>query len=243
MHGRLRATFCPYRCVSQRFGGGGGSMVQTAAQRNARPAGTQDDARQMMKHLVRYGFAVALAATAAAPLAAQPGADTTAAGVMQERAARRPFDAVLRHRAELELSDGQVRQLQTIRERLEQRNAPLRSQLVEQTQRWRAERRGQLERMTPRERRQELRRMRELPAGQRVPADVQPIVRQMRVNIEEATHEAQGVLTPEQRLRVRELLRREVRAVRRPGARMQRRPGVEGRRPRAERRLREGRRP
>jgi hypothetical protein len=195
-----------------------------------------------MKHLVRYGFALALAATAAAPLAAQPGADTVA-GVMQERAARRPFDAVLRHRAELELSDAQVRQLQTIRERLEQRNAPLRSRLVEQTQRWRAERRGQLERMTPRERRQELRRMRELPAGQRVPADVQPIVRQMRVNIEEATHQAQGVLTPEQRLRVRELLRREVRTVRRPGARVQRRPGMEGRRPGAERRPREGRRP
>lgn len=194
----------------------------------------------MIKHLVGYGFALALAATAAAPLAAQPGADTTAAGVRQERAARRPFDALMRHRAELGLNDGQVRQLQTIRERLEQRNAPLRTQLVERNRTWRAERRQQLERMTPEQRREELRRLRRAPAGQRVPADIQPIVRQMRVNIEEATHEAQGVLTPEQRLRVRELLRREVRGARRPAAERRLR---EGRRPGAERRMREGRQP
>jgi hypothetical protein len=193
-----------------------------------------------MKNLARYGLALALSLSAAAPLAAQPGRDTMDAETAQENAARRPFDALLRHRAELELSDGQVRQLQTIRERLEQRNAPLRAQLVERGERWRAERRTQLERMTPQQRRQELRRLRQTPAGQRVPADMQPLVRQMRVNIEEATHEAQGVLTAEQRLRVREILRREVRE-RRPGAR---RPAAERRRERVEeRRGREGRRP
>lgn len=193
-----------------------------------------------MKTLVRYGFVLALAAFAAAPAAAQPGRDTLDAGAAQEDAARRPFDALLRHRAELELTDGQVQRLQGIRQRLEQRNAPLRAQLAERSQRWRAERRTQLERMTPQQRRQELRRLRQLPAGQRVPADMQPLVRQMRVNIEEATHEAQGVLTAEQRLRVREILRREVRG-HRPGVR---RPVLERRRERVqERRLRERRQP
>lgn len=198
-----------------------------------------------MKNYFRYGFALALALSAAVPAAAQPGRDTADADVAQENAARRPFDALIRHRAELGLTDGQVQRLQGIRQRLEERNAPLRAQLAERSERFRAERRTQLERMTPEQRREELRRLRQLPARQRVPADMQPLVRQMRVNIEEATHEAQGVLTAEQRLRVREILRREVRVRTdvRPGARA-RRPAAERRRERVqERRVREGRQP
>jgi hypothetical protein len=182
-----------------------------------------------MKSLMTFGLALVLAAGSAAPLAAQR--DTAEAGAARGGPA---FDRLVRHRAELQLSDAQVRQLQEIRERLEAQNAPLRQQLTEQSRRFRSERREQLERMSPEERRAELRRLRQQRAGERVPADMQPLVRQMRVNIEEAMHQAQGVLTAEQRLRAREILRREVRGTRRPGMRGERRvrPGVEGRRPR-----------
>jgi hypothetical protein len=69
---------------------------------------------------------------------------------------------------------------------------------------------------------------------------MQPLVRQMRVNIEEAMHQAQGVLTAEQRLQARRILQRELRASRRPGVRPRgpaRRP--QARMPGAERRVRE----
>jgi hypothetical protein len=184
-----------------------------------------------MKTLMTLGLALALAAGSAAPLAAQPGRDTAAAA--RAHGAERPaLQALVRHREELGLSDAQVRQLQAIRERLEAQNAPLRQQLAAQSRRLRTERRQQLERMSPEERRAELRRLRQQPRGERVPADMQPVVRQMRVNIEEAMHQAQGVLTAEQRLRAREILRREVRGARRPGVRGERRvrPGAEGRR-------------
>jgi hypothetical protein len=157
-------------------------------------------------------FALAAALTVAAPLAAQSGG--AEAPAQREQAQRRPFDALFRHRAELGLSDAQLRQIEAVRARLEERNAPLRQELAARTRQMRAERRTQLERMTPEERRRELQRLRRLPADQRVPADVRPVVRQMRVNIEEATHQAQGVLTPEQRVRARELLRAEMRAAR-----------------------------
>jgi hypothetical protein len=175
-----------------------------------------------MKTLITCGLALALAAGTAAPLAAQPGRDTAAA-VHTRGEAVPAFQSLMRHRDDLGLSDAQVRQLQAIRERLEAQNTPLRQQLAEQTRRMRTERRQQLERMSPAERHAELRRLRRLPAGERVHADMQPVVRRMRVNIEEAMHQAQGVLTAEQRLRARELLRGE-RAARRPAVRGERRP-------------------
>jgi hypothetical protein len=196
-----------------------------------------------MKLLTIAAVALSLAAGTAAPLAAQPGRDTAAVRV--RGAALPAFERLMRHRAELGLSDAQVRQLEGIRERLQARNAPLREQLAAQSQRFRTERREQLQRMSPEERRAELRRVRAQRAGERVPADMQPVMRQMRVNIDEAMHQAQGVLTAEQRVRARELLRAE-RAERRPGVRGQRerRPGA-GVRPRMERerRLRENRQP
>jgi hypothetical protein len=180
-----------------------------------------------MKHLLWFCLALGMAA-GSAPLAAQPtGLEDPAL-----REAERPFASLMRHRAELGLTDEQVGRLQAIRAELETRNGPLRRQLMQQHQRWREERRAQLERMSPTERRAELRRLRERPAEQRVPADMQPVVRQMRVNLDEAMGRAQGVLTAEQRVRARAILRRELREQRearprpRPGVRPGARPGA-----------------
>lgn len=161
-----------------------------------------------MKHLLRFCLAL-LVMAGAAPLAAQPLPDDPAL-----REAQRPFESLMRHRAELRLTNEQVGRLQSIRAELEQRNGPLRRQLMAQHQRWREERRAQLERMSPAERRAELRRLREQPAARRVPTDMQPVVRQMRVNIEEAMHRAQGVLSAQQRVEARDILRRELRELR-----------------------------
>lgn len=188
-----------------------------------------------MKLPLRLGLALVLAATAAAPLAAQqPPARERAdrVGVRQD-ADRRPFDALLRHRVELQLTDDQVRRIEAIGQRLQAQNAPLRQRLVEQTREWRQERRTQVERMTPEQRREELRRLRQEGRGRTVPPDMQPLVQQMRVNINEAMHQAQSVLTAEQRVRAQQVLRRE-RTVRRPGARGER--GERGPRGRIERR-------
>ncbi|HEX6040851.1 MAG TPA: hypothetical protein VFZ20_22515, partial [Longimicrobium sp.] len=182
----------------------------------------------MMKHLVRFCLALLLAAGAAAPLAAQPGAEDPAL-----REAERPFHALLRHRAELGLTEQQVARLSEIRADLERRNGPLRRELMTRHQRWREERRAQLERMSPQERRAELRRVRERPAGERVPADMQPIVRQMRGNIDQAMARAQSVLTADQRDRARTILRRELRE----GRRVAPRAGARGPAPRAEQRV------
>ena len=192
-----------------------------------------------MNKLITCGLALVLAAGTAAPLAAQR--DTSRAEVRGE--GRPALQALMRHRAELGLSDAQVRQLQTIRERLEAQNAPLRQRLAEQNRRFRAERREQLERMSPEARRAELRRLRGQRPAERLPADMQPVVRQMRVNIAEAMHQAQGVLTAEQRVRARELLRSERGA--RPGVHGERRRPGAARRPGAERerRTRENRQP
>jgi hypothetical protein len=183
-----------------------------------------------MRNPVRYVLAALLAAFAAAPAAAQPGDRPP----FPEDAARRPFDALLRHRGELQLSAEQVRRIEAIGRQLEERNAPLRQRLVQDHQRWREERRAQLERMTPQQRRAELRRMRGQRGEPPVPEALRPTVQQMRVNISDALHQAQGVLTAEQRVRAQDILRRQMRAEHRPGARrraleeerMRRRPGA-----------------
>jgi len=66
--------------------------------------------------------------------------------------------------------------------------------------------------MSPDERRRELRRVREArrPA-ERVPEQMQPVVREMLVNIRLSMQQAEEVLTAEQRRQVREILRRSVR--------------------------------
>ena len=135
-------------------------------------------------------------------------------GVLREDAERRAFDMLLRHRQQLALSDQQVRRLEEIRVRLERQNAPLRARLVQEHHRWQAARRAQLERMSADERRQELRRLREGHGAAHLPEPLQTTVRQMRLHINEAMHQAQGVLTAEQRLRARELLARQAAAAR-----------------------------
>jgi hypothetical protein len=190
----------------------------------------------MMKSFARPALVLLLAALASVPAAAQSGAaereraqaerarvsaerarvDAVRArvatqGAMHEAAERRAFDLLLRHRAELALSEQQVRRLQAILARLDQRNAPLRQRLVQQHQHLQAERRAQLERMSAGQRRAELHRLRR--ARPDVPRSLEPTVRQMRLNIHEAVQQAQAVLTVRQRLRARELARMEVRAV------------------------------
>ncbi|HEX5871065.1 MAG TPA: hypothetical protein VFY65_11640 [Longimicrobium sp.] len=201
----------------------------------------------MTKHFARAALALLLTVAAWAPAAAQQPeqpeararqeraraagdrarqAQTRAA--FREDAERRAFDVLLNNRTQLQLSEQQVRQIETIRQRLEQQNAPLRARLAEEHQRFQAERRAQVERMSADERRAELRRLRRegRPA---VPESLQPTVRQMRLNINEAMHQAQGVLTAEQRLRAQGLLRAQIQRARRPGMR-----GHPGPRPRRE---------
>jgi hypothetical protein len=161
-----------------------------------------------------------------------------ARAALRQDAERRAFDMLLNHRTQLQLTEQQVRQLEGLRTRLEQQNAPLRARLMEEHQRAQTERRAQLERMSADERRAELRRLqREGRPG--VPESLQPTVRQMRLNINEAVHQAQGVLTAEQRLRAQSLLRSQMQRARRPGARGQqgaRRPRHEMQRRRDDRR-------
>ncbi|WP_420126990.1 hypothetical protein [Longimicrobium sp.] len=223
------------------------------------------------KPRARVALALVGAAAGAAPAAAQQTPPETRARQERERATserqrtasdrmhniraraalsadaeRRAFDMLLNHRTQLELNEQQVRQLESIRTRLEQQNAPLRARLTEEHQRVQAERRAQLERMSAEERRAELRRLRQQgrPA---VPEALQPTVHQMRLNINEAVHQAQGVLTAEQRLRAQALLRAQVQRARRPGVRGQqprRQPQGQMQRRRDERRERaEGRQP
>jgi hypothetical protein len=173
----------------------------------------------MIRTMVRLLLLGPLAA--AAPLAAQPARDSATAAGFREDAARRPFDALLRHRAELRLSEQQVRQIEEVARALEARNAPLRERLVREHRRWRVERREQLQRMSVEERRRELRRVREQRGrGEAVPGTMRPVVREMLVNIEESIHQAQGVLTAEQRLQARQILRHEIVREGRAGARV-----------------------
>lgn len=173
-----------------------------------------------------------------ARIAGERARQAGARAAVREDAERRAFDMLLNHRTQLGLSEGQARQIDAIRTRLQQQNAPLRARLVEEHQRAQAERRAQLERMSADERRAELRRLqREGRPG--VPESLQPTVHQMRLNINEAVHQAHGVLTAEQRLRAQSLLRSQIQRARRPGARGQqgaRRPRHEMQRRREDRR-------
>ena len=167
---------------------------------------------------------------AAARAQAHTQAQAHAQAAFAEDAERRAFDMLLRHRAQLELTEQQVRRLEDIRARLEQQNAPLRSRLAEEHHRYQAERRAQLERMSAEQRRAELRRLRQ-HGRPPVPPSRQPTVRQMRLNNNEAVHQAQGVLTAEQRLRAQALIRQEMQRTRRA------RTEVESRRQRRQERM------
>ena len=171
-------------------------------------------------------YAVALA-LAAAPglLAAQQ--TTPQQGHGEQRGAwqgrRGGFDgerggqALLRYRQQLGLTDAQVQRLQAIHQRLEQRNAPI-VQRIDAARRqaglpeFRARRgeRGQRgEGMQGRRQRGERPQLtdQQRQAFQRFREQVKPLHEEMLRNRQEALREAQGVLTPQQRQQVQQLVR------------------------------------
>ena len=142
----------------------------------------------------------------AAPAAAQEDGPPARGAEMLARREQRPFDLLMEVRGELGLSDAQVGRLQAIAARLEETNRPVREELVRRWQAVREERRAALMRMTPEQRRAELRRIR----GQGpppVPESLRPLVQRMRGNIGAAMREAGTVLTPRQKARARALVR------------------------------------
>lgn len=161
------------------------------------------------------------AALLAAPLAAHAQNDSVAEArrVRVEREARalrgeqpgRPFELLRRHRAELQLTDEQVTRLEAIARRLEERNAPLRAQLRGARERMVAERRATLERLSPEQRRDSVRRMRENVRLRGVPEALRAPMEQMRTNQRAAMEEAQQVLTEQQKERARALVNQHMR--------------------------------
>lgn len=143
---------------------------------------------------------------AAAPAAAQPGPGGHPGLQVLRETEQRPLELLMDVRDELQLTDPQVVRLRQIATRLEQTNRPLRRQLVAEYGRWREQRRMELERMSPAQRRAELRRARRHPQPP-VPEPLRPLVRQIRGNVQAAVQEAGTVLTPQQKVRARELLR------------------------------------
>ncbi|MBV9108602.1 MAG: hypothetical protein JO306_04245 [Gemmatimonadetes bacterium] len=123
---------------------------------------------------------------------------------------QRPLETLMEVRQELQLTDAQMSQLQQIALRLDATNRPLRQELVRRWQAYREQRRTELLRMSPAERQAELERIRAQQDEQGrppVPAELQPLVRQIRGNIAMAMREAGTVLTPAQKARARELVR------------------------------------
>ena len=186
---------------------------------------------------MRSSRLVALAAgllLAAAPAAAQDDGPPVRGAELLERREQRPLDRLMEVRGELELSDAQVRRLQSIAARLEETNRPLREELVRRWQAVREERRAALMRMTPEQRQAELRRVRE-QGPPPVPESLRPLVQRMRGNIGAAMREAGTVLTPRQKARARALMRERRGGEMGPGMRRDGRPALGGRRPRARR--------
>lgn len=179
-------------------------------------------------------LAAALALLAAVPAAGQqPGAPGMDNEVLEERE-QRPFDALLLARQELRLTPDQVTRIEAIAARLDETNRPLRAELVRLWQAEREQRRAELMRMTPAERRAELRRVRAM--GQPpVPEHMRPLVQRIRRNIGDAMGEAGNVLTPGQRQQVREMVRQHARGRIGPGGRRPGRPGMVRRPPPAAR--------
>jgi hypothetical protein len=165
------------------------------------------------------------------PAAAQDDGPPTRGAEMLEQREQRPFERLMEVRGELGLSDAQVGRLQSIAARLEETNRPLREELLRRWQAVREERRARLMRMTPEERQEELRRVRE-QGPPPVPENLRPLLQRMRGNVAGAVREAGTVLTPRQKARARQLIRERGGRMR-PG--MQRGGGMQGRRPRARR--------
>ena len=199
-----------------------------------------------------YAIALALAG-APVLLAAQqtpPQGRGDQHGAWQDRRGARGerqggYQALLRYRQQLGLSDAQVSRLQSIQQRLQSRNAPI----VERVEAARRQaglpelrarrgqgeqgmqgqrRRGQRGRAQAGERRQLTDQQRQ--AMQRFREQVKPLHEQMLRNRQEAMREAQAVLTPQQRQQVQQLIQeRRGRDGDARGQRQGRRQGGEGR--------------
>lgn len=150
-----------------------------------------------------------LAFLAALPAAvrAQDGAAPPAWSAADEREGAVHFAVLLRHREELRLSRAQVARLEAVGRALEERNRPLRQQLRRQREEFVERRRAQVGRLSPEQRRDTLRRLREERArGEGLPPQMRPVVERMRANTRRAMEEAQRVLTAEQKRRARALV-------------------------------------
>lgn len=164
-------------------------------------------------HHLLLALVAALSAAAPAAVRAQDGAAPPAWGPAAEREGAMPFAVLLRHRGELRLSRAQVARLEAVGRALEERNRPLRQQLRRQREEFVERRRAQVGRLSPEQRRDTLRRLREERArGEGLPPQMRPVVERMRANTRRAMEEAQGVLTPEQKRRARALVRERVEA-------------------------------
>lgn len=172
-----------------------------------------------MRSMYRLVLTAALVAAPVALAAQQPPAPP--AGARAGGQWNRPgadggpgFQFLLRHRAELKLSDAQVQQIQTIGQELQTANAPLREKVrsARQAQRpqlseqQRQALRDSLRKLTPEQRRSEMQKLREQHRTQaQLPPELQPTVQQMRENGRKALERLQAVLTPEQRTQARQL--------------------------------------
>lgn len=155
----------------------------------------------MMHRRKIFGWTwLALALMAApAPLAAQQTSqDTASAAPSHWSRGHGPVEKLLRHRADLNLSEAQVARLEEINRRMEERNRPLVRQLVEMRRQWGPEFRRSRHDMTPEQRAELSRRMEE----------ARPLVEQIHENNRSAMREVGEVLNPEQKASVREMLRR-----------------------------------
>jgi hypothetical protein len=164
-----------------------------------------------MQHI--RGLIVGMLLAAAAPLVAQESRPQPQPRPDAEQRVqspqRLPIGFLLRHRAEIGLSDQQITRLEGIAALLEQQNKPLLDQLRSAGIPIRPERRDGVRQMTEEERRQLRVRLEEH----------RPTLLQMRENMSAAMTEVRSVLTREQQQRVRELMPRPAADARRDGRR------------------------
>jgi hypothetical protein len=135
---------------------------------------------------------------APAPLAAQQSPDTAPAAPHHWSRGHGPVEKLLRHRAELNLSAAQVARLEEINQRMEERNRPLVRQLVEMRREWGPEFRRSRREMTPEQREELHRRMKE----------ARPLFERIHENNRAAMREVGEVLNEEQKVMVREMVRK-----------------------------------
>jgi Spy/CpxP family protein refolding chaperone len=173
-----------------------------------------------MKKVHYAALAVALAAVPAVAQAqqAQEQHREHAEAWMQQRGPGMSASALAGLRAELNLSDAQVAELEGIAARLQALNEPLLAQLREHAQERVGEVRQRREAMTAEQREQMREQMRErmgragtaagtgTAVGHRVPEELRPVMQQLRENHQSALQQAAAVLTPEQQAQARALM-------------------------------------